>query len=58
MKRVNKNERRGVISMIIISLLAIGGVYYFFSPKSFHYVTEDGNAINVPVEVPAPNPDE
>ena len=49
----NKNEGIGIVSIIVILIVTVIGLYYFFSPRS-HHVPNEGENINVPLEVPSP----
>lgn len=48
-----KNEGIGIVSIILIVLVAIGGLYYFFSHGS-HKNGPKLEQTKAPVEVPAP----
>ena len=56
-KSDSKNEGFGIASIVIIVILAIGGLYYLYSSK-VHEVTSIDENTNVPIETPAPVPDE
>jgi hypothetical protein len=55
-KRDAENEGIGIVSIIIIVIIAAIGLYYFISYRHPAVRTEAGN-LNVPLETPAPLPD-
>ena len=55
-KRDSENEGIGIVSIIIIVLLAVVGLYLFFSYRHPAVTNETGN-LNVPLQSPAPLPD-
>ena len=52
-KKDTQNEGVGIISIVIMVILAVVGFYYFFS-QPHPTNTNQGDAINVPIESPAP----
>ena len=55
-KKDMENEGIGIVSIIIIVILAAIGLYYFISYHHPAVPTEGGN-LNLPLETPAPLPD-
>lgn len=57
MNNKKKNEGIGIMAIVLIVIIAVIGLYYHFSQR--HYTkTNEENSINVPIESPAPLPDE
>ena len=52
----NKKEGIGIVSIIIIVIIAVLGLYYFMSPRS-HNNGKEIETIKVPLEAPSPIPD-